>query len=98
MVCAACSALRERSSLCCCTAAGARQLFVGDAETGRTAFQLLYAFILEQVRRVGTPVWAANANVVDLLFPTHVSHSVQGMQGILLLKCQTRVIRRTAMS
>ncbi|KAI7841005.1 hypothetical protein COHA_005233 [Chlorella ohadii] len=28
---------------------GARQLFVGDAETGRTAFQPLYAFILEQV-------------------------------------------------
>ena len=71
MVCAACSALRERSSLCCCIAAGARQLFVGDAETGRTAFQLLYAFILEQVRRG----WNACLGCKCKCFLSFVSHS-----------------------
>ena len=29
--------------------AGARQLFIGDVETGRTVFQPLYSFIAEQV-------------------------------------------------
>jgi hypothetical protein len=28
---------------------GARQLFIGDVETGRTAFQPLYSFLAEQV-------------------------------------------------
>lgn len=32
---------------------GARQLFVGDAETGRTAFQPLYSFMAENVSRMG---------------------------------------------